>query len=203
MTKDNGPSHPLDHLDQDACYQTMMSERTTLITARRESEDNLVKTIIQLSTTMIALTAGFATQSKVTFSNESLMVAVGGIFFLAVATLAGLLEHWFASKAYGQQQKFLEDYYTKKIDQFSEAHANRFVRWSQLSALISFTLAMICVSILAILQIKESSNVSRFSTNTASAASTAAASTNAAPASAACTTAAAAEGDGCIHRRAE
>ena len=47
MTDQAIKTHPLDPCDPDQCYQTMMSERTALITARRESEDNLIKTVIQ------------------------------------------------------------------------------------------------------------------------------------------------------------
>jgi hypothetical protein len=59
MTDTEERKHPLAGLDPHACYQTMMTERTSLITARRESEDDLVKTIVQISTSLIALTAGF------------------------------------------------------------------------------------------------------------------------------------------------
>jgi hypothetical protein len=63
----NEKSHPLDNSDPDQCYAVMMSERTTLITAKRESEDNLIKTVVQLSSAMIVLAAGLAihTTSKV------------------------------------------------------------------------------------------------------------------------------------------
>ncbi len=167
MPETSDGKHPLDDCDPNECYQTMMSERTVLITAQRESEDNLIKTIIQLSSTMIALTAGFSAQSNFDISGSSFFAAAIGIIFLVLATFFGLIEHWFASKAYAQQQKLLVDYYQKKISEFEDPKANKCVRWSQRAALISFTIAMIFVAMLAVLQFKESPNVGKISTPSA------------------------------------
>lgn len=182
MTASEENEHPLDGLDPDACYRTMMTERTTLITARRESEDNLIKTIIQISTTLIALTAGFSAQAGVNFSGVSLYIFLGALLLLTSAIIAGLFEHWLSSKAYSQQQKLLEDYYTKTTSSFAEPPANKWVRVSQVASLTTFTSAIFLVSLFAGLQFWEKSDV-RKSTSTSTSAAPTSTSTSTAPTS--------------------
>lgn len=132
-----------------------MSERTALITARRESEDNLIKTIIQLSSALIVLMAGFVSQAKVEISGLSSGLFAATIAGLVVAVISGLAEHYFASKAYLEQQKLVEDFYQKNISTFGEAPSNKWVRRSQVTAFTSFIAALLCVGIFALLKAGE------------------------------------------------
>lgn len=95
---DSMTSHPLDDCDPAECYQTMMSERTELIKARREAEDNLVKTIIQLSSGLVVLLAGFSVQSTVSLSGFVYVLFVIATVGLAISVSAGLTEHYFFRK---------------------------------------------------------------------------------------------------------
>jgi hypothetical protein len=154
----NVTGHPLDGSDPDACYQTMMSERTHLITARRESEDNLIKTVIQIGSALLVVIAGFSAQKDMSLSLSSFWMAISAMVCLVVAIASGLTEHFFSSKAYGQQQKILEDYYTKLTSKFEDPPANKWVRRSQVTALISFAIGLIFVTTFAVIQFNEKSH---------------------------------------------
>lgn len=153
---ESAPPHPLDGCDPTECYQTMMAERTALITARRESEDNLIKTVIQLSAALLALLAGFISQAKITLSLLTLTLFACALAALAVAIIAGLWEQRFASKAYLDQQKLVEDYFQKNIAEFEEPPANKSVRRAQTTAFITFVSALLCLGIFAFVEARES-----------------------------------------------
>lgn len=142
--------HPLDGCDPTECYQTMMSERTTLITARREAEDNLVKTIIQLAAALLALLAGFISQSSKALGMPTLVLFGIALAALIASIVAGLMEQRFSSKAYLDQQKLVEDYFQKNISEFSEPNANKNVRRAQAAAFVFFVVALILLGIFAI-----------------------------------------------------
>jgi hypothetical protein len=169
-TKSNKPPHPLDGCDEDECYKTMMSERTTLITARRESEDNLIKAIIQLSSALVVLMAGFISNAKIPLSTLSFALFCVSILALGFSIIGGLGEQFFSSKAYQEQQILLEQFYTKEISSFSEAPSNRKVRVSQVSAFVFFVLALFSLSAFAVVQGKGKIDVSQQSPSTTPAA---------------------------------
>jgi len=148
----------LDGCDEDECYKTMMAERTDLIKARREAEDNLVKTVIQLSATLIALIAGFLTQTSVHVSSNFFIFLVLSVIFLVVALMSGLAEHLFSSHAYLEQQQSVEKFYTRQINSFAEPWANRWVRTCQVTSFIAFVTALIFLTIFAIKQAGEDSH---------------------------------------------
>ena len=132
-----------------------MSERTDLIKARREAEDNLVKTIVQLSATLIVLLAGFLTQTSVRiYSGNSWMLAVV-VLLLIFSLVAGLSEHIFSSKAYLAQQILVEKFYNKEINDFSEPSANRWVRRFQVSAFIFFVGSLSILGFFAFSQMRD------------------------------------------------
>jgi hypothetical protein len=153
MTKQ--PPHPLDDCDPTDCYQTMMSERTALITARREAEDNLIKTVIQLAAALLALLAGFISQAKFELDLPSLILFGLALTLLALSIIAGLVEQRYSSEAYLDQQKLVEDYFQKKISSFEEPSANKKVRTAQFVAFVSFVGALICLGIFAITEAGE------------------------------------------------
>ena len=188
--------HPLDDCDPTECYQTMMSERTELIKARREAEDNLVKTIIQLSSALVVLLAGFAVQSKVDLVGLPYWLFVLATICSAVAIAAGLAEHFYSSKAYLAQQKLVEDYFSKRISSFSEPKENAQVRKAQLAAFASFLVSLGLLGIIAISKAGVSYGQPAASTSASSAAATAAAAAAPATAVRATTT-----GIGRIHRQ--
>jgi hypothetical protein len=153
--------HPLDDCDEGDCYKTMMAERTVLIAAQRDAQDNLIKTIIQLSSALIALMAGFSTQSKLSFSALSSSVFSISLASLGIAIVSGLTENFYSSKAYSEQQKILEDYYSKYISEFREARSNKLVRRAQLCAFTFFVIALLCLAIFGIIEAKGKSDVKK------------------------------------------
>ena len=159
--KSDAAGHPLDGTDADACYQVMMSEPTHLITAKRESEDNLIKTIIQIGSALLVVIAGFSAQKDMSLSPASFWVSVAAMVLLVTAIASGLVEHLFSSRAYGQQLKSMEAYYTRVASSFDEPPANKWVIRSQKTALILFAMALIFVTIFAVIQFSEKSHDKR------------------------------------------
>ncbi|WP_222926977.1 hypothetical protein [Sphingomonas gilva] len=129
-----------------------MAERTALITAGRESEDNLIKTIIQLASALVALMAGFITQKQLDFSIQGFLIFSVSISFFVISIIAALTEQFFSAQAYRQQLKLLEDYYGKVTDSFSEPAANKWVRKAKVTAFACFLIAILTLAILAVLQ---------------------------------------------------
>lgn len=144
--------HPLDGCDSAECYQIMMTERTELIKARRETEDNLIKTIIQLSSALIVLMSGFIVQSKINLSQRTLLEFSLVILFMMLSIIFGLTEQFSSSRAYLAQQILVEQYYTKKISVFREPSVNTVVRCAQAAAFFFFVLALIILGVFAVTQ---------------------------------------------------
>ena len=142
-------SHPLDECDPTDCYQTMMAERTELITARRQAEDGFIKTIIQLSSALIVLMAGFIAQRSDVLSDESLVLIRCSIASLILAVIFGIGEQVASSVAYQNQQVQLENYYGKRIDHYKAPNANVWVRWFQAISLMFFAGSLILLGFFA------------------------------------------------------
>ncbi|MEE9433302.1 MAG: hypothetical protein V3V15_03590 [Sphingorhabdus sp.] len=143
----------------------MMAERTTLITARREAEDNLIKTVVQLSVAMIVILTGFITQSELTLSGTFYCLFLSSLVLFGLAIVAGLCEQWLSSKAYEAQQVMVEHYYTKKIAEFETPKETAWVRTAQTTALILFVAALLALTILAAIKASEKYDVEK-QTNT-------------------------------------
>lgn len=147
-----GLTTPLDGCDKDKCYEVMMAERSVLITSRRESEDNLIKTIIQISSALIAVMAGFVAQTDFVLSGIRETLFSISIAAMGLAMIAGLSEHFFSSKAYQEQQVMLEDFYGEYINEFTEAPSNKNVRRAQVAAFIFFVLSLGALGTFAIIE---------------------------------------------------
>ncbi len=167
--------HPLDGCDENECYKTMMSERTVLVAAQRDAEDNLVKTVIQLSSALVVLMAGFTTQRDLLFTGIRFGLFFVSLACLVAAILCGISENFFSSRAYREQQKLLEDYYSKRISSFTEPKSNAIVRTTQALAFLFFITALLCVAIFAVLEAKGKSNVKQSAATAATGAAAAAA----------------------------
>lgn len=183
--------HPLDGCDEDDCYKTMMAERTVLVAAQRDAQDNLIKTIIQLSSALIALMAGFITQAKFVLTDTSFAVVSFTLLAFSISIICGLAENFFGSKAYKEQQGMLEDYYGKYIEEFTEPRSNKLVRRAQLGAFSLFVIALLSLAVFGILEAKGKNDVKQSTASTSSSPATATSSASA-PAPATATAAAAA-----------
>ncbi len=163
--------HPLDGCNDEDCYRTMMAERTVLIAAQREAQDTLIKTIIQLSSALIALMAGFITQAKFALTDTNLFFFSAAVLSFAASIVFGLMENFFGSKAYKEQQVMLEDYYGKYIGEFAEAKWNKWVHRAQLGAFLFFVIALLSLAIFGLLEAKGKSDVKQSTVTTSSSSS--------------------------------
>ena len=145
--------HPLEGCDEKECYDTMMSERTELIKARREAEDNLVKTVIQLSSALMVLLAGYAVGEDSSLEGMLYWLFFAATILLSVSVVSGLGEHRYSSKAYEAQQELVEKFYTKKISCFEEPKANKLVRALQKLQFFAFAVSLVLVGLIAVLKI--------------------------------------------------
>ena len=164
--------HPLDGCDPGKLDDIMRDERRALITAQRESQDNFVKTIVQLSSSLVVLMAGFSTQAALKPSNLSRDLFVAALVLAVSAIILGLIEQLLTSKACKAQQVWVELYYTKRISKFDEPKQNWWINIFQIAALLCFTTALGLLSIMASIQIGANSDVGA-TTATATTATTA------------------------------
>jgi hypothetical protein len=84
-------------------------------------------------------------------------VALFGVALMALAAaiICGLLEQRFSSEAYLAQQKMVEDYFQKKVAEFSEPATNRSVRKAQTAAFISFVVALLLLGAFAFVEARD------------------------------------------------
>jgi hypothetical protein len=141
--------HPLDDRDPDACDSVMRSERTLLITAKRESEDNLLKAIVQLASALIVLSAGFVSQAKTSFSVTEAYILVGTLVCLCGSISSALLEQRLSAKGYEQQIVAVTSYYTKQTDKLETPILNKWVERVMNLSFILFTIGLILVAVFA------------------------------------------------------
>src|SRR5688500_1822669 len=70
-------THPLDGKDEWECYDQHISERNKLIEAKRNAEDNFVKTVIQLSSAIALLVPSFLISQSDTGSRPTTLLTSG------------------------------------------------------------------------------------------------------------------------------
>ncbi len=145
--------HPHDGCDERECYDIMMSERTDLVKARREAQDSLVKTLIQLSSALLVLLAGYAVGERANFSGASYWMFLLAIAGLSTSVIAGLSEHVYSSMAYREQLSLLEKYYKREISRYDEPTANKLVGITQVIQFTAFALSLVAVAMIAVLGI--------------------------------------------------
>jgi hypothetical protein len=146
----NEKSHPLDNSDPDQCYAVMMSERTTLITAKRESEDNLIKTVVQLSSAMIVLAAGLANQLDLIRTQTSLALFTAGLIVLSLSILAAVGEQRLSAKGYERQVEEVVAFYTKNKSTIEIPKINAWIERAMNLSLGLFVVGLAIVAIFAI-----------------------------------------------------
>ncbi len=132
---ESDPPHPLKGADLDKCYDVMMAERTALITAKRETEDELIRTLIKLSSASLLLIPGLLFAKDATIAsmmNEWLRV---GAMLFVFSLLTAMLEQFLSSKAYDRQIKISVDYYQQKSTVTSD---EKFSNWLRLSQTFAF-----------------------------------------------------------------
>ena len=151
MTEDPTPSdHPLEGCDPDDCYKTMMEERRALDTARRESEDNVVKNVIQIAAALIVVIAGFITQQSFALSKLETNILTASLAAFTISIICGLAEQFLTGRAYSQQLVAMEAYYQRQTTTYDQPAANRYVRLSQLATIAMFVVAIGSLAFVAV-----------------------------------------------------
>lgn len=142
--------HPLDGSDPHECYNVMMAERVELIKARREAEDGAIKTKTQISSAILVIFSGYSINFTGNVAALEALLLSFCALFLMLTIILGIAEQRYASSAYKEQQVILEQYFQKKIGEFSEPPANRKVHLLQKWCMISFISAMLMMMIVII-----------------------------------------------------
>lgn len=147
MTENNGSKkHPLDGVDEWECYDQLIAERNRLISAKRESEDGFIKTIIQLSSAILLLVPSLVTANSSRFEFGSYSTLIIGLGTIAMALLLSLSEQFSSSLAYQQQIKKTDEYYTKKSTDIDEPSITKIVRALLLLSFISFLIGIFLIA---------------------------------------------------------
>jgi hypothetical protein len=125
----------------------MMAERTALITAKRETEDELVRTLIKLSSASLLLIPGllFAKEGNTEFIVNG-WLELGAIAFV-LCLLCAMLEQFLSSKAYDRQIKISMDFYQKRSEKTSDEVFSACVRWTQSIAFLLFAIGIVTSAI--------------------------------------------------------
>jgi hypothetical protein len=125
----------------------MMAERTALITAKRETEDELVRTIIKLSSASLLLLPSLLFLQKdniIIYLN--IWLIIGAISFTA-CLLCAMLEQFLSSKAYDRQIRISMSYYRRLSTITSDEIFSACVRWTQTIAFGLFAFGIIASAI--------------------------------------------------------
>lgn len=146
MAEADPPKHPAAHVPVDKRHQLLISERNLLVTARAERQNELVKTITQLSSGAILLIPTVLLTKDVSVPRFGDAKA----FYVGLALLAGslvlsVLEQHLSAWAYSEQEKVVIDYYLLKSERDHAVEAAAWVRWSRTGAFIAFV-AGLCLA---------------------------------------------------------
>jgi hypothetical protein len=137
--------HPLEGVDPWDCYDQHIAERNKLISAKRDAEDGFIKTIIQLSSTIVlAVPTALSVGSK-TLRSPSILLDIG-ILLVAASLIFALLEQFLSSHAYDRQLAKTDAYYSKAISDVTAPVTSRLVRSAIVIAFVTFTVGVLVVS---------------------------------------------------------
>lgn len=135
-------SHSLDGTDPDKCYDVLLSERNSLLTAKRAAEDEAIRGIIRFSGAALLLIPGAILTLDYQLPNPQRVMLITGVALFVGALLASFAEQLLSSWAYDRQIKVVSDYYLRR----SEATEHRqSARWVARSIWASFTLFVLAL----------------------------------------------------------
>jgi hypothetical protein len=135
-------AHSLDGTDPDKCYDVLLSERNSLLTAKRAAEDEAIRGVIRFSGAALLLIPGAILTLDYELPNPQRVLLIVGVILFIGALLASFAEQLLSSWAYDRQITVVSDYYLKK----SEATEHRqSARWVARSIWTSFTLFVLAL----------------------------------------------------------
>jgi len=139
-------THPLDEKDEWECYDNHIAERNRLIESKRNSEDNFVKTVIQLSSAIALLVPSFLfsiPKSNLGASN----LLIFGLALVLLSLLSGLAEQFLSSLAYGKQIEKTDAYYSKKTSDVSLPVVSKCVKAALIATFMTFFFGVLSLSL--------------------------------------------------------
>lgn len=148
MAEADPPPHPLAQVEPGQRHELLMAERGLLVAAKADRENELVRTIIQVSSAALFLVPAIITTKDVSIPRLSDAVLLySGLTLIGASILLSVAEQHLSSNAYARQIDIVFDYYTLKNDYDCHEGSLRWVRWSRISALGSFSLGIILAAI--------------------------------------------------------
>lgn len=139
-------AHPLDGKDEWDCYDQHIAERNKLIEGKRSSEDNFVKTVIQLSSAIALLVPSFIVSQPERVSKPSALL-VAGLIMIFLALIGGLSEQFLSSVAYRMQIEKTDDYYAKRTSDVSPPAMSKAVAVALFATFLFFLSGVLVLSI--------------------------------------------------------
>lgn len=139
-------THPLDGKDEWECYDQHIAERNRLIEGKRNSEDNFIKTVIQLSSAIALLVPGFL-YSQERMSSQPSNLIILGLSLIFLSLLAGLSEKFLSSLAYAKQIQKTDEYYKKKTSDVSPPALSKIVAICLFSTFATFLGGVLVISV--------------------------------------------------------
>ncbi|MFA7596296.1 MAG: hypothetical protein WCY92_08060 [Novosphingobium sp.] len=139
-------THPLDGKDEWECYDQHIAERNRLIEGKRNSEDNFIKTVIQLSSAIALLVPGFL-YSQERMSSQPSNLIILGLSLIFLSLLAGLSEQFLSSLAYSKQIQKTDEYYKKKTSDVSPPALSKIVSICLFSTFATFLGGVLVISV--------------------------------------------------------
>lgn len=136
-------SHPLKEIDDRECYDILMRERTLLISAKRESENELIRTLVKLSSAAALIVPGVIFSSDgLSIPEESKQFLFFGIIAFVMSLIFALTEQFFSSLAYNAQTRVTIKFYQKESEEIESWAWSRTVFFFWILAFVFFIIGV-------------------------------------------------------------
>lgn len=148
MAEGDPPAHPLAHVTPEKCHELLMAERNLLVTAKADRENELVRTIIQVSSAGLLLIPTVVASKEIQIPRfDDAKIFYLGLISLAVSLVMAIIEQHLSSRAYARQIEIVFDYYTKKSDNDHDSKSVNAVRWTRTIALALLSIGIVLSAI--------------------------------------------------------
>jgi hypothetical protein len=139
--------HPLDGADEDKCYDVLLTERNSLLTAKRASEDDAIKGIIKFSSAALLLVPGAIVAWKIPISGTAIYMLGTGFVLFVLSVIMAFAEQFLSSVAYDKQLNVVTEYYSKRSHEVSHPLSAKRVRLALLGSFFLFSSALLMSSL--------------------------------------------------------
>jgi hypothetical protein len=140
-------AHPLDGSDEDKCYDVLLSERNSLLSAKRSAEDEAVKGIIKASSAILLLIPSALITWNVPISDFQIKLISAGAALILIALISAFSEQMLSSWAYNKQIATVTSYYQRLSKDVSHKLSGRLVTLALIVSYTSFTIGVTATSL--------------------------------------------------------